>query len=189
MAFTPKALLLLLLAVVYVQQGEVLAKIPDRCQCEESSLVNRARRDTIKEFYITPKRPNCDKVEIILTQKPENKTTASGQLCLNPQKQQGQLLQNCWTRLNINNTDSLKMSVCWQWKESTGGQEWEFWGEFCHVTWPSTGQSESRESEPGPHAAEDLKTPGSLPGSATNRCSRWSGLGFARCTLTNKMIH
>nr|AXF84166.1 chemokine ligand 18b [Ctenopharyngodon idella] len=110
MAFLPKALLLLLLAVVCIQLSGVQAETPrDRCWCVETKKY--VRKETIEEFSIFPIRPRCDKVEIILTLKPVNNISEVVQRCLNPSSAQGKNLQTCWKR-NTNNTFTFKMSNC-----------------------------------------------------------------------------
>ncbi|XP_067298735.1 chemokine (C-X-C motif) ligand 18b [Pseudorasbora parva] len=109
MAFLPKVLVLLMLAVVCVQLNGVLAEIPVRCQCVDE-LKKAVRKETIEEFAIFPKNPKCNKVEIILTLKSNN--TNKDKRCLNPHTIQGQNLQSCWKSKNINNTTTFKMSDC-----------------------------------------------------------------------------
>ncbi|XP_042617590.1 chemokine (C-X-C motif) ligand 18b isoform X2 [Cyprinus carpio] len=84
MAFLPRALPLLLLAVVCIQLSGVLADGRDRCWCLKS-LKKRVPREEIEEFSIFPRRSKCDTVEIILTLKPVNKSTEVVQRCLSPE--------------------------------------------------------------------------------------------------------
>uniref|UniRef100_A0A8C1KZ54 Chemokine interleukin-8-like domain-containing protein n=1 Tax=Cyprinus carpio TaxID=7962 RepID=A0A8C1KZ54_CYPCA len=95
MAFLPRALPLLLLAVVCIQLSGVLADGRDRCWCLKS-LKKRVPREEIEEFSIFPRRSKCDTVEIILTLKPVNKSTEVVQRCLSPETKQGINLQTCW---------------------------------------------------------------------------------------------
>ncbi|TRY56163.1 hypothetical protein DNTS_002521 [Danionella cerebrum] len=112
MSFLSKALLLLVLAVFCVHLGTVFANIPDRCWCEEATLISRARKESVEEFAVFPNRTKCKTVEIILTLKTKNNST-NNKLCLNPEKNQGQNLQNCWKRLNTNGTSTtLKFADC-----------------------------------------------------------------------------
>ncbi|KAK7165871.1 hypothetical protein R3I93_005834 [Phoxinus phoxinus] len=111
MAFLPKVLPLLLLAVVCIQLSGVLADVPDRCWCLEN-LKKGLRKDTIEEFSIFPIRPNCNKVEIILTLKHGNNSSKGIERCLDPNTLQGKNLQSCWKSKNTNNTFTFKMSNC-----------------------------------------------------------------------------
>ncbi|KAK7161346.1 hypothetical protein R3I94_004126 [Phoxinus phoxinus] len=111
MAFLPKVLPLLLLAVVCIQLSGVLADVPDRCWCLEH-LKKGLRKDTIEEFSIFPIRPNCNKVEIILTLKHGNNSSKGIERCLDPNTLQGKNLQSCWKSKNTNNTFTFKMSNC-----------------------------------------------------------------------------
>ncbi|KAF4118417.1 chemokine (C-X-C motif) ligand 18b [Onychostoma macrolepis] len=111
MAFLPRSLLLLLLAVVCIQLSGVLADGPDRCWCLKH-LNKRLPREEIEEFSIFPRRSKCDKVEIILTLKPVNKSTEVVQRCLNPETKQGINLQACWNKKNTSNNSTLKISNC-----------------------------------------------------------------------------
>ncbi|XP_042617582.1 chemokine (C-X-C motif) ligand 18b isoform X1 [Cyprinus carpio] len=111
MAFLPRALPLLLLAVVCIQLSGVLADGRDRCWCLKS-LKKRVPREEIEEFSIFPRRSKCDTVEIILTLKPVNKSTEVLQRCLSPETKQGNNLQTCWNNKNTNNTPTFKISNC-----------------------------------------------------------------------------
>ncbi|KAG1956253.1 chemokine (C-X-C motif) ligand 18b [Pimephales promelas] len=111
MAFLPKVLPLLLLAVVCVQLSGVLANVRDRCWCVEN-LKKGLRKDTIEEFSVLPIRPYCDQVEIILKLKQASNSSKVIERCLDPNTLQGKNLQSCWKSKNINNTDTFKMSDC-----------------------------------------------------------------------------
>ncbi|XP_051561281.1 C-X-C motif chemokine 11-like [Myxocyprinus asiaticus] len=118
MAFLPKALLLLQLAVVCIQLSGVLAQtVPDRCWCL-NTLKKRVPKEDVEEFSIFPRRARCNNIEIILTLKPVNSTVTSTttekiQRCLSPETRQGINLQHCWQRKNTNSTRStVKMSEC-----------------------------------------------------------------------------
>ncbi|KAI2668212.1 C-X-C motif chemokine 11 [Labeo rohita] len=111
MAFLPRALPLLLLAVVCIQLSGVLADGPDRCWCL-NTLKKRVPKEDIEEFSIFPKRSKCENTEIILTLKPVNHKTDGVQRCLSPDTKQGINLQLCWNRKNVNNTSTLKISNC-----------------------------------------------------------------------------
>ncbi|KAK2909201.1 hypothetical protein QQF64_000696 [Cirrhinus molitorella] len=116
MAFLPKVLLLLLLAVVCIQLSEGEKRIQkghDRCWCL-NTLKRRVPREDIEEFSIFPRRSKCNSVEIILTMKPVNNTTEVTQRCLSPETKQGINLQLCWNRKNINNTSTFKISNCFE---------------------------------------------------------------------------
>uniref|UniRef100_A0A8C1L3B4 Chemokine interleukin-8-like domain-containing protein n=1 Tax=Cyprinus carpio TaxID=7962 RepID=A0A8C1L3B4_CYPCA len=113
MAFLPRALPLLLLAVVCIQLSGVLADGRDRCWCLKS-LKKRVPREEIEEFSIFPRRSKCDTVEIILTLKPVNKSTEVVQRCLSPETKQGINLQTCWNNKNTNNTPTFKISNCFE---------------------------------------------------------------------------
>uniref|UniRef100_A0A8C1VIB9 Chemokine interleukin-8-like domain-containing protein n=1 Tax=Cyprinus carpio TaxID=7962 RepID=A0A8C1VIB9_CYPCA len=119
MAFLPRALLLLLLAVVCIQlsgvlaEEQVLADRRDRCWCLKS-LKKRVPREEIEEFSIFPRRSKCDTVEIILTLKPVNNSTEVVQRCLSPETKQGINLQTCWNNKNTNNTPTFKISNCFE---------------------------------------------------------------------------
>ncbi|XP_016124870.1 C-X-C motif chemokine 11-like [Sinocyclocheilus grahami] len=111
MAFLPRTLLLLLLAVVCIQLSGVLADGPDRCWCL-NTLKKRVPREHIEEFSIFPRKSKCENVEIILTLKPVNNTSEVVQRCLSPDTKQGINLQLCWNRKNINNASTFKISNC-----------------------------------------------------------------------------
>ncbi|XP_048052304.1 chemokine (C-X-C motif) ligand 18b isoform X1 [Megalobrama amblycephala] len=110
MAFLPKALLLLLLAVVCIQLSGVQAEIRVRCWCPETKKY--VRKETIEEFSVFNKTSQCNNVEIILTLKPVNNSNEVIQRCLNPNSAQGKNLQTCWKSRNTNNTATFKISNC-----------------------------------------------------------------------------
>ncbi|XP_042573385.1 C-X-C motif chemokine 11-like isoform X2 [Cyprinus carpio] len=113
MAFLPRALLLLLLAVVCIQLSGAVADGPDRCWCL-NGVTKYVPREEIEEFSIFPRRSKCDMVEIILTLKPVNNSTKINQRCLSPETKQGNNLQTCWNNKNTNNTPTFKISNCFE---------------------------------------------------------------------------
>ncbi|XP_026059445.1 C-X-C motif chemokine 10-like [Carassius auratus] len=113
MAFLPRAILLLLSAVVCIQLSGARGEAIDRCWCL-NSLNRYVPKEEIEEFSIFPRRSKCEKVEIILTLKPVNNSPEGIQRCLSPETKQGINLQTCWKNKNINNSPTLKISSCFQ---------------------------------------------------------------------------
>ncbi|XP_036413705.1 C-X-C motif chemokine 10-like [Colossoma macropomum] len=113
MAFSPRALCLVLVAVVCIQLSNATV-IPVRCECLSTSSRPYPLK-LIKEFSITPPHSHCKDTEIILTLHTVNPDTAkNNKRCLSPDLQQAKKLEACWNRINTDCKKTLKISECQQ---------------------------------------------------------------------------
>ncbi|XP_017565543.1 chemokine (C-X-C motif) ligand 18b [Pygocentrus nattereri] len=111
MAFPPKALCLVLVAVVCIQLSNATV-IPVRCECLRTSTRPYSWR-IIKEFSITPPHSHCKDTEIILTLHSVNPNTGKNdQRCLSPDLHQAKKLETCWNRKNKDDKKVLQISEC-----------------------------------------------------------------------------
>ncbi|XP_036413706.1 growth-regulated alpha protein-like [Colossoma macropomum] len=109
MAFLPRALCLVLVAVVCIQLSNATV-IPVRCECLSTSSRPYPLK-LIKEFSITPPHSHCKDTEIILTL--HNPDTGKIDMrCLSPDLHQAKKLEMCWNRKNKDNKKRLKISEC-----------------------------------------------------------------------------
>ncbi|XP_072513409.1 chemokine (C-X-C motif) ligand 18b [Salminus brasiliensis] len=114
MAFPLKALSLFLVVVVCIQLNTALA-IQRRCQCMRYSLRPYPWKN-IEEFSITQPHGRCKTTEVVLKLKTINPTTGENdQRCLGLELNQTKTLQECWSRINKDESKPmLKYSECGQ---------------------------------------------------------------------------
>ncbi|MCJ8747942.1 hypothetical protein PDJAM_G00159260 [Pangasius djambal] len=119
MAFLTHAVSFFLVAVLWIQHTNAQS-VPDRCRCPTTSS-KASRWKNIEEFSITAARSRCKAPEIILTLKTVNaKTKEKEQRCISPNIYQGQILQECWNRINKDGRKAtVKISECTTKSEST----------------------------------------------------------------------
>uniref|UniRef100_A0A3B4BQT8 Chemokine interleukin-8-like domain-containing protein n=1 Tax=Pygocentrus nattereri TaxID=42514 RepID=A0A3B4BQT8_PYGNA len=74
--------------------------VPTRCECQKSM---RAVRGPFSDIKVSLKGHGCDKDEIIVTLKSNNK-----QMCLSPKERQGKRLLKCWLKMQKKGEDVKK---------------------------------------------------------------------------------
>ncbi|XP_017579306.1 C-X-C motif chemokine 11 [Pygocentrus nattereri] len=97
---TLSALLAVGLYILLTAQVGDSQHVPTRCECQKSM---RAVRGPFSDIKVSLKGHGCDKDEIIVTLKSNNK-----QMCLSPKERQGKRLLKCWLKMQKKGEDVKK---------------------------------------------------------------------------------
>ncbi|KAJ8361394.1 hypothetical protein SKAU_G00179190 [Synaphobranchus kaupii] len=87
---------LLLLWVAWTSRDNMSIAVSVRGRCECVNKVDRVHLKRIADIMVLQKNPLCHETQIILTLEQDRAA------CLNPDSEQGQRLQECWTSHNKN---------------------------------------------------------------------------------------
>ncbi|KAI1894293.1 hypothetical protein AGOR_G00114330 [Albula goreensis] len=101
---------LIFLWLALSEEGDIVMATTIRGRCECVQKVDYLSPRLIIDIAVTPKNSLCSRIEIILTLQPNQL------VCLNPESEQGQKLQECWKR---HDKTTAKTKLCLRSKKKT----------------------------------------------------------------------